>query len=102
MCDKLKELDLIEIPKSYKVVDSSDFNKTFYGYNETDLIIYMLKTVKIQFNYNFRKIINNDLNIIGNKLILEKGKNYIFEIKASIGLILKNITKIENHQKCII
>ena len=94
---KLVDSKLVEIPKKYILNDS--INKIKYsGYNERDLIISMLQTVKIELNINFRKIISHGLTVKYNKLYLEKGTTYLFEIKVQISDILKDIEKIENKQ----
>ena len=94
---KLVDSKLVEIPKKYILNDS--INKIKYsGYNERDLIISMLQTVKIELNINFRKIISRGLTVKYNKLYLEKGTTYLFEIKVQISDILKDIEKIENKQ----
>ena len=94
---KLVDLKLVEIPKKYKLNNS--INKAKYsGYNERDLIISMLQTVKIELNINFRKIISHGLKVNYNKLHLEKDTTYVFEIKVQISDILNEIEKIENKQ----
>lgn len=58
----------------------------------------MLKTVEIESNINFREIVNHELKVEKNKIILEKDKNYIFEIKVQVKDIIEKFKKIEAHQ----
>ena len=93
----LIKLDLVEIPKPYILANPPDKDK-YSGYNETDFIIHMLKTVEIESNINFREIVNHELKVEKNKIILEKDKNYIFEIKVQVKDIIEKFKKIEAHQ----
>ena len=96
--DKLKKSKLIDMSDAYTIEDSSFDGQTCPGYNETDLIISMQNNVEIETNYNFKEIRRGGLKIGDLKIILEKGTNYIFEIKTSIKPILANIQTIKKHQ----
>ena len=97
---KLKELNLVEIPKNYEIYKSPKVS-LFQGFNETDFFILMLKTVEIQTNYNFKniKVKNLKINKENNNIILEEKMIYIFEIKVSIDTIIKGMKGIVKDQK---
>ena len=63
----------------------SFFSRKKYSFCETDLIISILKNTEIESNFNFRQIIQGDLNVVDNKIILEEKNYYLFEIKTKIG-----------------
>lgn len=94
---KLIDLKLVEISENNKLNEPQDVNK-YKGYNERDLIISMLQREEIELNINFSEIINHNLNVENNKLILEEGTNYIFEIKVLINDIINSIEDIEKKQ----
>ena len=97
LAEKLIKLKIIDIPEPY-ILPPSTNDKIFHGYNENDLIITMLKDVKIDENYNFNEIINGNLKREEKRIILEKGKTYIFEIKTKFEDIFAKIEHIENVQ----
>ena len=97
LAEKLIKLKIIDIPEPY-ILSSSNSNKSFHGYNENDLIITMLKDVKIDENYNFNEIINGNLKREEKRIIMEKGKTYIFEIKTKVEDIFAKIEHIEKVQ----
>ena len=97
VAEELIKLKLVKIPKHYNFAGPPETDK-YIGYNETDFIISMLKTVKTESNINFREIINHDLKVEKNRIILEKDKSYIFEIKVKINDIIEDLKKIEYHQ----
>ena len=94
--ESLIKLNLIEIPKSYKVCSSK--NEDFKGYNEMDLIIQMKNDVKIEENYNFNQIIDGDLKKEGNAIILEKEMTYVFEIKKRVEDFFQKIEHVDKVQ----
>ena len=97
--EKLVKLDLVKIPKNSTIADPFVLKKDHSGFEETDLIISMLKRVKIQTNFNFREIIKGPLQKEGDIIIFEEGKNYIFEIKTSIWPIMRSIYNIKKVQE---
>ena len=97
LAEKLIKLKIIDIPEPY-ILPPSTNDKIFHGYNENDLIITMLKDVKIDENYGFNEIINGNLKREEKRIILEKGKTYIFEIKTKFEDIFAKIEHIENVQ----
>ena len=77
--EKLKWLNLVNIPGKYKIYKSPKISK-YEGYNETDFFILMLKTVEIPTNYNFKNIKIKDLKINNenNNIILQENMIYIY------------------------
>jgi len=94
--ESLIKLNLIEIPKSYKVCSSK--NKDFKGYNEIDFIIQMKNDVKIEENYNFNQIIDGDLKKEDKVIILEKDMTYVFEIKKKVEDMFQKIEHVDKVQ----
>ena len=94
LAEKLIKLNLVDITKPYKIKKVPHK----YGYNETDLIISMKENVEIESNFNFRTITIGDIKFDKNKITLEKGVNYLFEMKTSVWLIEDRIQQIENAQ----
>ena len=98
--EKLKGLNLVNIPGKYKIYKSPEISK-YEGYNETDFFILMLKTVEIPTNYNFKNIKIKDLKINNenNNIILQENMIYIFEIKVSLDTFIKKMKDIVKDQK---
>ena len=89
--EKLIKLKIIKTPKNYKFHDPSKDNKTYSGYNEFDLCLYMKEDKIIKSNENLKFI-----NRVNNKDIeLKKGCNYFFEFKNDANDIKKNKIKTE-------
>ena len=101
VAEKLIKSEIFGCTGDYKIFECPFLEKQYreYSFCETDLIINIFKNIEIESNFNFRDIIKGDLNAEENKIILEEKKYYLFEIKASIDLITKDIEKIEKVQK---
>ena len=98
--EKLKGLNLVNIPENYEIYKSPKISK-FQGYNETDFFILMLKTVEIPTNYNFKNMKIKDLKINkeNKNIILQENMIYIFEIKVSLDTFIKKMKDIVKDQK---
>ena len=83
---KLIKLRIIKTPENYKFHDPSKDNKSYSGYNEFDLCLYMKEDKIIKSNENLKFI-----NQVNNKNIeLKKGCNYFFEFKNDAKDIINN------------